>query len=161
MQIYLIGPVGRAIILVLAIFGFVLALGGVLDAYDAYWMFTVPLTVVYGALIWRFALAPADGEFTPTGGWALAVYHVLRLVMTIALLLVTLGVVALGYDVFLLVVHNWHYVVVALVIVMLIVGWAMLPERESTRRRRAGDSRNGPPRVGELTDPPGSDDLVS
>jgi len=40
---------------------------------------------------------------------------------------------------------------------MLIVGWALLPERKSTRRRRAGGSRNAPPAV----DGPRSDDLVS
>ena len=152
MPFYLFGPIGRAIILVMAIFGFVLALGGVLDAYDAYWKFTAPLTVVYAGLIWRFALAPAKGEFVPERGWALAFYLVMKLGMTIALLLVTLGLIALGYDVYRLIVHNWHYVVIALVIIALIVGWAVLPERKSARKRHA---------AGGQPDHPGSDHLAS
>jgi hypothetical protein len=161
MPIYLLGPIGRAIILVLAIIGFILALGDVLDTYDAYWKFTVPLTVVYAGLIWRFALAPAEGEFTPKGGWALAFYLVLKLGMTMALLLVTLGVIALGYDIFLLVVHNWHYVVIALAIIALIVGWAVLPERKNTRKRPAAAGHIAASAFSERPDRRGPDDLVS
>lgn len=155
MRIYLYGPIGRVIILVLAIFGFVLALGDVLDAYDANWKVTVPLTVIYAVLIWRFALSPAEDEFMPKGGWALAFYLVMKLGMTIALLLLTLGVVALAYDLFRLVADNWPYVVMALVIIALIIGWALLPERKNARKRGASTGRAAP------EPPPGSDDLIT
>lgn len=58
MNITLIGPAARVAIVVGAIVGFILALGDVLDVYDALWKVTAPLTLVYAALIWRFALRP-------------------------------------------------------------------------------------------------------
>jgi membrane protein implicated in regulation of membrane protease activity len=64
--------------------------------------------------------------------------------MTIAILLATLGVIALGYDLFRLVADNWPWVVLALGLLAIVFIWAWL-----AGRKRAG----APP-------PPGSDDLV-
>jgi membrane protein implicated in regulation of membrane protease activity len=117
----------------------------VLDIYDALWKFTVPATLVYAALIWRFALGPAKGEPRPKGVWPLGLDIVLgKLAMTIALLLCTLGVIALGYDLVRLVADNWPYIVLALAVVAVIAIWAWLA---------GGKRTDAPP-------PPGSDDLV-
>jgi hypothetical protein len=145
MNIYLTGTPARIALAVMAVVGFVLALGDVLDIYDALWKFTVPATLVYAALIWRFALGPAKGEPRPTGVWPLGLDIVLgKLAMTIALLFCTLGVVALGYDLLRLVADNWPYIVLALGVVAGLVVWAWLLGRK-------GDG--APPR-------PGPDDLV-
>jgi hypothetical protein len=144
MPIHIRGPIGRAIFVVVAIGGFVLALGDVLDFYDAHWPFTVPLTLVYAALVWRFALAPAKGEAPPRPVWPLGLDLVLaKLAMTVVILLVTLGVVALGYDLVRLVAQNWPYVVAAGVIVAGIILWACLPERKSRRRPGAEHAAAG------------------
>jgi len=145
MNFYLTGTAARIALAVMALVGFVLALGDVLDIYDALWKFTVPATLVYAALIWRFALGPAKGAPRPKGVWPLGLDIVLsKLAMTIALLLCTLGVIALGYDLFRLVADNWPYVVLALGVVAAIAIWAWL----------AGGKRT------DSLPPPGSDDLV-
>jgi len=145
MNIYLTGTPARIALAVMAVVGFILAMGDVLDIYDALWRFSVPLTLVYAALIWRFALGPAKGEPRPRGVWPLGLDIVLgKLAATIAILLGTLGVIALGYDLVRLAADNWPYIVLALGVVAVIVVWALL----------AGRKRDGaPPR-------PGSDDLV-
>jgi len=138
MYIYLRGPIGRLIILVLAIGGFILALGDVLDFYDAWWKFTVPATLVYAVLIWRFALATPKGEPEPTPGWPLGLNVIIvKLATTLALLLATLGVIALGYDIFLLVADHWHIIAVALGLVVVILLVALIPGIGSGKRRRA------------------------
>ena len=145
MNIYLTGTAARIALVVMALVGFLLALGDVLDMYDALWRFTVPLTLVYGALIWRFVLGPAKGEPKPKGYWPLSLDIVLgKLAVTIALLLATLGVIALGYDLFGLVAENWPWIVLALGLLAVIVLWACLPSRKRASARRL----------------PGPDDLV-
>jgi len=137
MYIHLRGPIGRLVILVLAIGGFILALGDVLDFYDAWWKFTVPLTLVYAVVIWRFALATPKGEPEPAPGWPLGLNVIIvKLATTVGLLLATLGVIALGYDLFLLVAHNWHIIVVALGLVVVIMLVALIPGLGSSRKRR-------------------------
>jgi hypothetical protein len=140
MPIVLYGPLARIAIVVMAILGFLLALGDVLDFYDALWMFTVPATVVYAVVIWVFVLAPAKGEAKPEATWPLGLDVILvKLMMTVALLLTTLGVIALGYDLVGLVIHNWPLILLALGVVVVIIGWAMLPERKR-RKARAGEA---------------------
>jgi len=88
---------------------------------------------------------PAKGEARPKGAWPLGLDIVLgKLAATLAILLGTLGVIALGYDLVRLVADNWPWIVLALGLVAVIVIWACL-----AGRKRAG----APPR-------PGSDDLV-
>jgi hypothetical protein len=139
------------VFLAIAVGGFVLALGDVLDVYDAQWKISVPLTLVAGALIWRFALAPAAGEEKPGPGWPPALYLILKLGMTIALLLGVLGLIGLAYDLYGLVIGNWVYIVLALVLLAVVLLFAMIPERKKARARRAA-ARNADP---------GPDDLVS
>jgi hypothetical protein len=122
----------------------------VLDVYDAQWKISVPLTLVAGALIWRFALAPAAGEKKPRPGWSVAVHLAMKLGMTIALLLGGLGLIGLAYDLYGLAAGNWAYIVLALVLLAVILLFAMIPERRKSRERRA---------AGRKADPP--DDLVS
>jgi hypothetical protein len=136
--IYLRGPIGRLVILALAIGGFILAMGDVLDFYDAWWKITVPLTLVYAAAIWIFALGTPKGESKPEAVWPLGLDIILgKLLMTVGLLLVTLGVVALAWDLFLLVKHNWAMILVALGLMVVIVLFAMIPQRKSSRRPQA------------------------
>lgn len=127
------GPIGRVALVVLAVLGFLLALGDVLDFYDASWKISVPLTLVYAALIWRFALRPAKGEPPPTPAWPLGLDIILgKLAATAAVLLITLGAVALTWDLIGLIRDNWHYVVIAAVLLAVIVGWAMLAGRKTS-----------------------------
>ena len=126
-MIVLWGPAARVAIIVCAIVGFLLALGDVLDLYDALWRYTVPATLIYGALIWRFALATPKGEPSPAGG--LLATFLTKLVLTIALILATLGLIALIWDIVKLVADNWPYVVLALVIVAGVCVWALIAGR--------------------------------
>jgi small-conductance mechanosensitive channel len=145
------GPLGALAFLIIAIGGFILAVGDVLDVYDAQWKISVPLTLIAGALIWRFALATAAGEEKPRRGWPVAVYLLMKLGMTVALLLGVLGLIGLAYDLYGLVIGNWVYIVLALVLMAAVLLFAMIPERKKARARRA---------AGRDADP-GPDDLVS
>lgn len=127
------GPMARVVILFCAVFGFLLAMGDVLDIYDALWRYTVPATLAYGALIWRFALATPKGE-EPLSGRASRGAFARKLVMTVLVILATLGVIALVWDIYVLVADNWPYVVLALVVMAAICVWALL----------AGDKRAAP-----------------
>jgi hypothetical protein len=137
-NIWLRGPVGLAALVIIAVCGFLLAMGDVLDLYDALWKFTVPATVVYGALLWRFALTPAKDDERLQGAGAWTLHLVLKLGMTVALMLGTLGVIALGYDVYGLVLANWRIIVVAIGLLGVIAIWATLAEWGRTRKRAAG-----------------------
>jgi hypothetical protein len=131
MNIYLTGTPARIALAVMAVVGFLLALGDVLDMYDALWRFTVPATLVYAALIWVFVLGPTKGEPPPRGVWPLGLDIVLgKLLVTIAILLATLGVIALGYDLFRLVADNWPWIVLALGLLAAIFAWAWLTGRK-------------------------------
>ena len=70
-MIHIRGPLARLIIAVVAVFGLLVALGDVLDFYDANWKVCVPLTLVYAAGIWVFALRDPKGEPLPPPAWPL------------------------------------------------------------------------------------------
>jgi hypothetical protein len=127
-MVVLWGPAARIAIIISGVVGFVLALGDVLDLYDALWPYTLPATAIYGALIWRFALATPKGE-PPVSGGAPALV-LMKLAMTIALILATLGLAGLALDIARLVAGNWPYIVLALVIVAAVCLWAVLAGRK-------------------------------
>ena len=149
-SIWLSGPLGRAAFFIIAIGGFLLALGDLLDIYAALWRFTVPATLVYGALLWRFALPSAKDAAQPEGAGEWVIFLVLNLGMTVALILGTLGVIALGYDLYGLVLGNWPWIVLTIGLLAVIFTWATLAEGRTRKRQRA----TGHPAAG-------SDDLVS
>jgi hypothetical protein len=147
-------------LLVAAIVGFVLALGDVLDFYDAWWKFTVPATIVLGALIWVFALSPAKGQPPPQPVWPLGLDIILgKLLMTIALLFGVLGVIALVYDAYGLILRNWHIIVVALgLLAVILVVFVVIPAMRDSKRA----ARGRPPLVkGGERHHAGRDDLIS
>lgn len=80
--------------------------------------------------------------------------------MTIAILLATLGVVALGYDLWRLAAHNWPYIVVALGLLAAVFAWALLPGRKA-RTGVPDPGAAAPPVVSDPGDQPRPDDLVS
>ncbi len=127
------GPAARIALVVCAVFAFLLALGDVLDFYIALWRFTVPATLVYGALIYRFGLATPKGPDAPANGWDPGLV-LMKLLMTVAAVGATLGAIALVYDVAGLVVRNWHYVVLAFVIVAGVCLWGLVLGRREARR---------------------------
>jgi hypothetical protein len=144
------GPLAGIIFAVIIVFGFLLALGDVLDLYDALWRYTVPATLVYAALIWIFALGPAKGQPKPRAAWPLGLDVILaKLGMTMAILIGSLGAIALVWDLIKLVGDHWHYIVLTLGVVALIVLFAMWPQKGKP------DSGGSPRRTGK------SDDIVS
>jgi hypothetical protein len=143
------GPIAVAIIVVLGIFSVVLALGDVLDFYDAWWKFTVPLTLVYAAVIWIFALAPAKGAPPDTPVWPLGLDIILgKLVMTIGLMLLTLGAISLTWDLIGLVRKNWPYVVITVVLLVVVMGCSALFGRSNKSGKKPAQE-------------PGADDIVT
>jgi hypothetical protein len=134
-HIWLRGRAAVAYIVLLAVAGFLLALGGVLDAFDAHWKIAVPLTVLYAVLIWCFAWGPYMGDAKPSPTWPPSADMIVgRSVMTLGSLFATLFVISATYDLYLTVLANWHYLVVALVLMAVIVGIAMLLPKSAQPR---------------------------
>jgi hypothetical protein len=151
-NIWLSGPLGRLAFFVIAIGGFLLALGEVLDIYIALWMFTLPATAVYGALLWCFALPSAQDGARPEGAGEWALFLVLKLGMTIALVLGTLGVIALGYDLYGLVLGNWPWIVLTIGLLAVIFVWTTLAEGGRARKlERAAGSDHPASRSARVT----------
>ncbi len=156
-SITLWGPLARIAICVLAVFGFVLALGDVLDLYGAYWWITAPATLVYVVVLWRYALVPAKGAPPPTPVWPLGLDIVLtKALMTLALVMLTLGAVALAWDLIKLGAQYWPYLVLSLLILAAICVWSLIPGKAERAKRRAA-------RAARIVDPGGSarDELIS
>jgi len=148
---------------VLTVFAFLVAMGDVLDFYDAWWKFTVPLTLVYAAALWVFVvpLLTKGKEPLPKSTWPLGLDVILaNLVITVSLLVATLLAVALIWDLIRLVGIHWHYIVITLVLLAVIIVWAMLmPEEKKGKGKRA--KRRADEVVGGTKDTRGSNDIVS
>jgi hypothetical protein len=93
-----------------------------------------PPASALSTLNWRFSLPyrPTDKRDTPkanmpSGAPALIL---MKLAMTIALILATLGLVGLALDITRLVAGNWPYIVLALVFVAGVCLWALLAGRK-------------------------------
>jgi hypothetical protein len=125
MHIWLRGTAARVALLVMAVVGFVLAMGDVLDLYVVLWKFTLPGTLVYAVLLWCFVLAePRDEPQTPV---------VVKLAMLLVLLLTTLGAVALAWDLYGLVARNWPMILLAFALLAVIFGWTFLTTRKAPK----------------------------
>ena len=130
MNIHLRGWPARVFLIVAAIFGFLAALATVLDFYDAYWMYTVPATVLYGVVLWVFATPKAE----PNDG--LAEVILAKLFVTILLVAATFIAIAVVIWLCKLVADNWPYVVIAAAIVLGIVLWAAIGAWFDDRKTR-------------------------
>jgi hypothetical protein len=146
MHIWLRGPLGAFVLFVLSVFAYLLALGDVLDTYDAYWKFSVPLTGVYAVLLWIFAaprvlravLPPVEGE-APSA----LVDNIAKVIFTFLFLLATLIAVALIWDIMRLIRDNWHYVLVSVGLVVVLVVWTWAADSLSTRRKNRASALAG------------------
>jgi bacteriorhodopsin len=149
MHIWLRGWAARAFLIVCAIFGFLAGLATVLDYYDAYWQITVPATLVYAALLYVFATPKAEPDDKP-----LAVVFT-KLLVTVLWIALSFGAIAAVIWLCKLVADNWPYVVIAAVIVVGIVLWAMISawfDDRKTRREKVQLGREDAP---PLTPPEG------
>jgi len=149
---------------VLTVFAFLVALGDVLDFYDAWWKFTVPLTLVYAALLWRFAIPLLmKGEPPTEPTWPLGLDSILvNLMITITLLVATLGAIALVWDLIRLIGIHWHYVVITLGLLAVIIVWAMLmPDDKKRKRKRKHAGRRADAVVDGPKQTHGPNDIVS
>jgi hypothetical protein len=139
MHIWLRGWTARIFLIVCAIIGFLTALAFVADFYTAYWVYCVPATLLYAAGLWIFATpkaGPGDGLTEVFFG---------KLFVTIIFVAMTFGAIAAVIFVCTLVADNWPYVVLAALIIVGIVVWALIAGALDERRaRQRGEAPENP-----------------
>lgn len=134
-MIILRGWVARVVLIVIGVLGFAAAAADVLDLYIAAWKVTAPATLLYGALIWRFALPPMDAA-PPRGPGEIALEIGSKLALTLAAIAATLGLVALGIYAWRLAKTNWAYILLSLVLLAVAFAWAWFDQARQDRRAR-------------------------
>lgn len=136
-MIILRGWAAWAAIVVGAVFGVLTVLATTADMLIAQWKIAAPALLVYGAVIWRWGLAPADrtAEAPPASPAEAIAETVAKLAATIAIILASLGLVAAGIYALQVAGANWAYVVLAVALLAAVFGWAWIGE--VLRERRA------------------------
>ncbi len=98
-------------------------------------MYCVPATLLYAVGLWFFAMPKADPDEPPVQVFAT------KLILTLVFVGVTFGAIAAAIWIYKLILDNWHYVLIAAIIIAGIVIWALVAGAiESRKERRAREN---------------------